>query len=317
MAEEVSQFLEMLSAERGASKNTIDAYNRDLHDFFDFLVDNNYSTVPTSVTHKIIEQYSIDLDARGLANSTLLRRRAALRQFFAFLLLDHKIDIDPTSRWEGAKTTRPLPKIIAINEIDKLVTACDNLKPFDKVRANCMLELMYGSGLRVSELVEMPLAAIPLQALKKHDIQAIIIKGKGAKERLVPLSPATINALEGWIEVRNEFMSQEKSKAPQFYELEQKYLFPAHTKEGHFGRRQFARLLYNLGKIAGVDVTKLSPHTLRHAFATHLLEGGADLRAVQVMLGHSDISTTQIYTHVAYEKLKNLLETKHPLAKKA
>lgn len=311
MIEETSTFLEMLSAERGASKNTIAAYERDLNDFFEFLSSHNHPIAPKEIDHKIIEKYSVDLDNRGLKNATLLRRRAALRQFFSFLLLEKMIDIDPTSRWEGAKTNRPLPKIVEVGEIDKLIAACEKLKPIEKTRAICMVELMYGSGLRVSELVELPFTAIPLSALQNHDIQAIIIRGKGSKERLVPLSPATLNAIKDWLSVREVTLPKELN----IKEKAQKYMFPANTAEGHFGRRQYARLLDKLGLIAGVDIAKLSPHTLRHAFATHLLEGGADLRAVQVMLGHSDISTTQIYTHVAYEKLKTMLEDKHPLGR--
>lgn len=305
---EIAIFLEMMVVERGASKNTTDAYKRDLNDFCEFIKKDKIE----QINYDDIADYAKDLDERGFSSSTTQRRRASLRQFFGFCLEENYISIDPTSRWEGAKPARSLPKTVEVSEIDLIIKATFELAPLDRFRAQCMLELTYGSGLRVSEMVGLPLSAISRRELKDGTLKAILIKGKGEKERIVPINHFAIEALQNWLDVREATIPEgtiNRVKA-------KKFLFPANTKEGHFGRRQFARLLDKLGLIAGVDISRLSPHTLRHAFATHLLEGGADLRAVQMMLGHSDISTTQIYTHVAYAKLKNVLETKHPLSKK-
>lgn len=302
MIEAINNFLEMMSAERGASKNTIDSYRRDLQDFLNFILQNYGEIGIKDINHDIISNYAINIAKRELSNATISRRRAALRQLFGFCQLENLITIDPTTRWEGVKQDRNLPKTIELNQIDALLNAAQTLDALDSLRAVCMIELCYSAGLRVTELVSLKLKTIPIKEVQNNTAKALIIYGKGGKERLVPLGEPSVEALKAWLEYR--LKTDEKSE----------FLFPAATKEGHFGRRQFARLLDKLGLEAGIDISKLSPHTIRHAFATHLLEGGADLRAVQMLLGHSDISTTQIYTHVASDKLKKLVASKHPLA---
>lgn len=311
LIEHIAIFLEMLAAERGASKNTIDAYRADLGDFTAFCLENNFSIEMTKINHSIVEKYANSLGKRGFSVGTSARRRAALRQFFKFCQIENYIEIDPTSRWEGAKAQRPLPKLLSPEQINALFEEIDNLDGIDALRARAMLELLYGAGLRVSELVSLNISSLPLALINKGEAKSFIIKGKGQKERLVPLGTLAQDALRKWLEVREmtipiSHIAKEKAA---------KFLFPANTKEGHFGRRQFARLLDKIGAAAGIDLNNISPHVLRHAFATHLLEGGADLRAVQTMLGHSDIATTQIYTHVAQSKLRNIVEEKHPLGK--
>ncbi len=311
MIEHTTIFLEMLAAERGASKNTIDAYRSDIGDFIAFCTQNKIDLKLETICHNTIEEYANSLGQRGFSEGTMARRRAALRQFFKFCQMENYIEIDPTSRWEGPKAPRPLPKLISAEQIDSLFNAIDELDEIDAIRARAMLELLYGAGLRVSELVSLSLASLPLAKIKNSEAKAFIIKGKGQKERLVPLGSLAQSSIQKWLEVREltiPISHGAKEKAA-------KFLFPANTAEGHFGRRQFARLLDKLGAKAGINLNNLSPHVIRHAFATHLLEGGADLRAVQSMLGHADIATTQIYTHVAQAKLRNIIEEKHPLGK--
>ncbi|MBN8649763.1 MAG: tyrosine recombinase [Caulobacterales bacterium] len=313
LIEALNQFFEMLIGERGSAKNSINSYRTDFLDFRNFLLPKFGEDFDLSlITHEIITEYANDLAQRGMKETTIQRRRSALRQFFFFCLQEKLIKIDPTTRWIGLKAARPLPKTLAISDVDALLNAISQLDGLEAIRAQTMLELIYGAGLRVSELVAIPLSSLPLKELSSGTANSMIIKGKGDKERLIPLGQHALNALKSWLEVRELSLPQSINNL----ERAKKYLFPANTKEGHFGRRQFARLLDKLGAIAGLDISKLSPHVLRHAFATHLLDGGADLRVVQTMLGHADISTTQIYTHVAYSKLKNLVENHHPLGKK-
>lgn len=297
-------FLEMIAVERGAARNTLDAYRRDLIDFQIFLQRNG--TGFDTATSQTIEAYARDLSERGLANATFSRRRAALRQFFAFAAQEGwRID-NPTSQWDGVGKARSLPKTVQTGEVEALIEAARTLGGWRGARALCLLELVYGCGLRVSELVGLPMSAMP-----KADAHAMLVKGKGGKERLVPLGSHARAALQTWLEVREQNMPIKEGKAP----LAMRYVFPARGKAGHLGRREFGRLLDDLALKAGLDPAKISPHVLRHAFATHLVEGGADLRAIQVMLGHADIATTQIYTHVADARLRTLVETVHPLAK--
>jgi integrase/recombinase XerD len=301
----VETFLEMIAVERGAARNTIDAYRRDLVDFSDFITSHHKSFDDAS--NDTIEAYARILAQRGLSNATLSRRRAALRQFFAFAHAEGWRVDDPTSRWDGVAKTRSLPKTLQTSDVDALIEAARSLGGWRGARALCLLELVYGCGLRVSELVGLPLKSLP-----KPDAPAMLVKGKGGKERLVPIGSHARTAIAAWVAVR----SQTVPKAGPGLELASKFVFPARGKAGHLGRREFGRLLEELALQAGLDPKNLSPHVLRHAFATHLVEGGADLRAVQVMLGHADIATTQIYTHVADARLKTLVETNHPLAKR-
>jgi integrase/recombinase XerD len=306
----VEAFLEMIAVERGASRNTLDAYRRDLVDFASFLLGQGSNFDQAS--NQNIEAYAQDLAIRGLSSSTTLRRRAALRQFFAFAHSEGWRTDDPTSRWDGVRKDRSLPKTLQITDVDALITAARSLVGWRGARALCLLELVYGCGLRVSELVGLPMIALP-----KPDMSAMLVRGKGGKERLVPMGTHAKAALFAWLEVRIHSLPKPSPKTDIMRDRASKFVFPAKGKAGHLGRREFGRLLDDLALAAGLDPKKLSPHVLRHAFATHLVEGGADLRAVQVMLGHADIATTQIYTHVADARLQKLVETSHPLATRA
>ena len=302
MNPQIEAFLEMIGVERGAARNTLDAYRRDLIDFSAFLAARNVETC--AADHRDIEAFAQDLSVRGLSSTTIARRRAALRQFYQFAVSEGWCPDDPTKRWDGPKRARTLPKTAEISDIDALLAAATRLKGWKAMRAACLIELVYGCGLRVSELVGLPMRAVP-----KPEAAAMRVKGKGGKERLVPLGSHARNALGAWLEVRVHSLPDGAQGGEAG-----KFLFPAKGKAGHFGRREFARLLEGLAIEAGLDPTKMSPHVLRHAFATHLVEGGADLRSVQVMLGHADIATTQIYTHVADARLTELVTQNHPLA---
>jgi integrase/recombinase XerD len=315
MEHKVEAFLEMITVERGAARNTLDAYRRDLNDFSDFIVSHKSSF--EGVSNELVEAYARNLATRGLSNATTLRRRAALRQFFAFAHSEGWRNDDPTSRWDGVRKARSLPKTLHTSDVDALIGAARALGGWRGARALCLLELVYGCGLRVSELVGLPMMALP-----RADASAMLVKGKGGKERLVPLGSHAKIALTAWLEERVHTLPKAVGPRP-FGKLDPlavlaaKFVFPAKGKAGHLGRREFGRMLEELALAAGLDPRKLSPHVLRHAFATHLVEGGADLRAVQVMLGHADIATTQIYTHVADARLQKLVETSHPLAVRA
>lgn len=305
MNSQIEAFLEMIGVERGAARNTLDAYRRDLLDFE--LVMTRHSLPLMSVDAAAVETYAHDLAVRALSPTTVARRRAALRQFYQFALAQGWRKDDPTRLWDGPKRSRPLPKTADIGDIEALLTAATALPGWKGVRARCLIELVYGSGLRVSELV-----GLPMRAVTRLEGDALRVKGKGGKERLVPLGHHARKALGLWLEQRSASLPA----GPRMTEGE-KFLFPAKGKAGHLGRREFARLLDELAAAAGLDPKKMSPHVLRHAFATHLVEGGADLRTVQIMLGHADIATTQIYTHVADARLTELVERAHPLAQKA
>jgi integrase/recombinase XerD len=307
MSPKVEAFLEMIAVERGAARNTLDAYRRDLADFAHFMI--SHKATFEAVSSEVVEAYARDIAFRGLSSSTTLRRRAALRQFFAFAYNEGWRSDDPTSRWDGIRKTRPLPKTLRTRDVDVLIASARALGGWRGARALCLLELVYGCGLRVSELVGLPMVALP-----KPDAPAMLVKGKGGKERLVPIGSHARLALSAWLEMRAVTLPPVGPKTDAQRELATKFVFPAKGKAGHLGRREFGRLLEELAVAAGLDPKKLSPHVLRHAFATHLVEGGADLRAVQVMLGHADIATTQIYTHVADARLQKLVETSHPLS---
>lgn len=307
MEHKVEAFLEMIAVERGAARNTLDAYRRDLADFNDFMA--SHKSTFDLVTNDLVEAYARNLALRGLSSATTLRRRAALRQFFAFAHSEGWRSDDPTSRWDGVRKARALPKTLQTSDVDALVSAARDLGGWRGARALCLLELVYGCGLRVSELVGLPMIALP-----RPDVSAMLVKGKGGKERLVPMGSHAKTALSAWLDMRAATLAKTGEKPDSSRTLSVKFVFPGKGKAGHLGRREFGRLLEELALAAGLDPKKLSPHVLRHAFATHLVEGGADLRAVQVMLGHADIATTQIYTHVADARLQKLVETSHPLA---
>ncbi len=293
----IEAFLEMLSAERGARANTLDAYARDLED-----ARAEMRGGLKAASAETIEAYVAGLAKRGLSPATARRRISALRQFYRFLLQENVRGDDPTSRLDAPKRARSLPKTLSSEEIERLIEAAET--PRDKA----LIELLYGAGLRVSELVSLPLRAAP-----KPGQAHMVVEGKGGKERIVALGRPALAALAAHLEARAGALPKAEAQR----EKAQRWLFPsASAADGKLTRRRVAQILEAASMKAGLDPARVSPHVLRHAFATHLVEGGADLRTVQTLLGHADIATTQIYTHVAEGRLKTLVETKHPLAKK-
>ena len=291
----IGAFLEMMSAERGASPNTLDAYGRDLLDASEFC--NGRLTRATAAQ---LAAWTNDLAERGLAPASQARKLSALRRFFRFLFEDGDRKDDPTARLDGPSPSRDIPDVLSREEVSRLINACE-----DDVRLACLVELLYGAGLRASELVSLTLGSLPRRKGGRWAGGDIIIRGKGGKERLCPLGRPALEALSNWLEERQA--SDAKVRAEDF-------VFPSRGASGHLTRRRLGQLLEALALEAGLDPARVHPHALRHAYATHLLQGGADLRAVQMLLGHADIATTQIYTHVLTDELQELLETAHPLA---
>lgn len=305
---QIEAFLEMMSAERGAAINTLEGYSRDLHDYASFLAGKKVEL--TQASSDQIRNYLEFLNDQGLAASTRQRRLSAVRQIHKFLYAEGIAQGNPADIIESPRTVRALPKVLSIDEVDLLLEAAkDNAfeargrKRLDACRLFCLLELLYATGLRVSELVSLPRAAF---AGNPH---LLTIKGKGGRERLVPVSRAAAGAVEQFQQIAKQYNERQAAEST--------FLFPSRGKMGHLTRQHFALALKNLAISIGLEAGKISPHVLRHAFASHLLEGGADLRAVQQMLGHADISTTQIYTHVLAERLKAVVEEHHPLAQNA
>ena len=292
-------FLEMMAAERGASANTLRAYEHDLADASGFLANRGIDL--TVARAEDIEAYFSELGARGLSPSTAARRRSSVRQFYLFVLGEGWRTEDPSRRVEAPRARRPLPKVLGREEVERLIDAAARKDGVGGARLAAMVEILYASGLRVSELVALPLAAVA------RDPAYLMVKGKGGKERLAPLNEAARRAIKAYIEVRGAFLPKGRKDNP--------WLFPSHGHGGRLTARRFAQLLDEAAEAAGLDPHLVSPHVLRHAFATHLLEGGADLRVVQTLLGHSDIATTQIYTHVTQDRLKEVVENKHPLSR--
>ncbi|HVI32759.1 site-specific tyrosine recombinase XerD [Phenylobacterium sp.] len=293
-------FLEMMAVERAAAKNTLTAYTRDLADAAGFLAARGRDLASASAED--VEAYFAALGARGLSPATAARRRAAVRQFYRFVLGETWRADDPSRRVEAPKKGRSLPKVLSREEMDRLIAAASARDGAQGLRLGCMVELAYASGLRISELTGLTLAALA------RDPAYLIVKGKGGKERLAPLNETARAAVKAYLEVRPQFLPPKDKANP--------WLFPSRGKGGRLTPRRFAQLLDEAAADAGIDPARVSPHVLRHAFATHLLEGGADLRVVQKLLGHADIATTQIYTHVAGDRLAQVMATKHPLAKK-
>jgi len=290
----------MMAGERAAAANTLSAYARDLADAEAFLAARRSDLSGASAEE--IEAYFASLGARGLAPATAARRRAAVRQFYRFVLGERWRDDDPSRRVDAPKRGRPLPKVLTRAEIDALIAAASARE--DEAAASrlaCMIELIYASGLRISELTALTQASVA------RDPAYLIVRGKGGKERLAPLNGAARLAIKAYLEVRPAFLPSGDKDNP--------WLFPSRGRSGRLTPRRFAQLLDEAARAAGVDAQKVSPHVLRHAFATHLVEGGADLRVVQTLLGHADIATTQIYTHVAQDRLREIVERKHPLAR--
>jgi integrase/recombinase XerD len=303
----VETFLNMLAAERGAAPNTLQAYRRDLDDFLAFLDRRSCALLATRQAE--IGAYLRSLSEAQLAPTSRARRLSAIRQLFKFLLGEGVIAEDPAHGLAGPKRGRTLPKTLSVTEVDRLIEAArrrtEHAKGREYVRAlrlHALIETLYATGLRVTELVTLP------RAVLNGDARILTIKGKGGRERIVPLTPAARTALDRYLNVGRDV---EDGLAPM---LETKWLFASRGAEGHLTRQRLGQDLKALAEEAGLDPERVSPHVLRHAFASHLLDRGADLRSVQQLLGHADISTTQIYTHVLEERLKQLVLEHHPLA---
>jgi integrase/recombinase XerD len=295
----IDAFLEMMAVERAAARNTLSAYERDLADATGFLTGRGRDLADAAAED--IEAYFQALGQRGLSPATAARRRASVRGFYRFVLGEGWRQDDPVRRVDAPKRGRPLPKVLSRAEIDALIAAAGAKDGAAGLRLGCMVELLYASGLRISELLALPLTAVA------RDPAFLIVKGKGGKERLAPLNGAAREAIKAYLPARIGFLAKGLKDSP--------WLFPSRAAAGRLTSRRFAQLLDEAARLAGVDPDKVSPHTLRHAFATHLLDGGADLRTVQKLLGHADISTTQIYTHVAGDRLRAVVEQAHPLSK--
>ena len=314
----INLFLDMLAAEQGAGDNTLDAYRRDLEDFSEFLARDkqNFAGVETQA----LRDYLADLDSRGFKSSSVARRLSAMRHLFRFLLLERIRSDDPAAILSGPKRGRGLPKVLSISDVDRLLVCAKALADAPEASASqrlralrmyCLLEVLYATGLRVSELVSLPLAA------SRRDARMIVVRGKGNKERLVPLNEPSRQAMADYLAAMEALKQEKKNNGPASKNSSaSKWLFPSFGESGHLTRQHFARELKELAAAAGLAPRLVSPHVLRHAFASHLLHNGADLRIVQTLLGHTDISTTQIYTHVVEERLKSLVRDLHPLAEK-
>jgi integrase/recombinase XerD len=301
-ARHVESFLEMLAAERNAAANTREAYGRDLGDFSAFL--RRRGGRLATADSEAIRAYLAHLAKAGMAARTAARRLSALRQFYRFLAAEGRRGDDPAATIDSPRQGRPLPKLLAEDEVGRLIAAAAGLGGDEGARMTALLELLYGAGLRVSELVGLPLAAV------LRDDRVIVVRGKGSKERMIPLGQPARAAIAAYLVVRPGFLARDADGRP----VPSVRLFPSRGASGHLTRQSFGLLLKQLAPLAGIAAARLSPHVLRHAFASHLLDHGADLRSVQMMLGHADIATTQIYTHVGSERLRRLVGEHHPLA---
>jgi integrase/recombinase XerD len=304
----VELFLDMLVSERGGAANTLEAYTRDLDDLTAFLAGRR-RTVATAATSDL-RAYLGDLAARDFKPASVARRLSAVRQLYRFLYAEGHRGDDPAAILEGPKRSRPLPKVLTIGDVDRLIATARRAaetaeaSASEQLRARrlyCLLELLYATGLRISELV-----ALPASAARRNE-RLLIVRGKGGKERMVPLNEASRSAMRAYASLLGETRDQAPSK----------WLFPSFGEDGHLTRQHAARELKSLAAAAGLRAAQVSPHVLRHAFASHLLHNGADLRVVQTLLGHADISTTQIYTHVLDDRLKSLVRDLHPLGEAA
>ena len=293
-------FLEMMAAERGAAAHTLTAYGRDLDDLSGFLSRRTLTVGDAAAAD--VEAWFADMGARGLSPSTAARRHSATRQFFKFAVAEGWRADDPSSGVDAPRQGRPLPKVLTRDEASRLIAAAGANDDAAGARLAAMIEILYAAGLRVSELVALPLAAV------SRAPAYLMIKGKGGKERLAPLGSAARVAIAHYLNTRSRFLPKGDKANP--------WLFPSRGASGRLTARRLAQMLDEAALAAGIDPARVSPHVLRHAFATHLLEGGADLRVVQTLLGHADIGTTQIYTHVTSERLREVVETRHPLSRR-
>lgn len=310
----VEAFLEMLTAERGAAMNTRQAYWRDLADVTQYLRKQKKSDLNKASTEELkeyLEDLTNKIHTKGenssqIAVRTVARRLSAMRQYYRYLVSENQRQDDPTTTIESPKQGRTLPKTMSEDEVALLIKTAGSSKKPDGIRLVSLLEMLYATGLRVSELVGLPMAAVG------ENMEFLMIEGKGGRERMIPLSEPAQKAITNYLEVRETFMGDENRA------LQEKAFYPSKTSQsGHLTRQRFAQLLKDLARDAEIEDGRVSPHILRHAFATHLLSRGADLRSVQKMLGHADIATTQIYTHIISEGLKDTVEEKHPMSKES
>jgi tyrosine recombinase XerD len=301
----IESFLDMMGAERGAADNTLEAYRRDLEEFAGWIAKRG-STL-REAGRDDVRAYLTALSASGAASTSQARKLSSLRQFYGFLYADGIRTEDPTVAVEAPKRGRPLPKILSREEMRCLLETAEKQAEDNEegIRLTCIVEMLYASGLRVSELAALPLAAV------RSKNGFLLVKGKGGKERLAPLNETARAAIARWLQVRENFLPKGEMRP-----AADRFLFPSRGVEGHLTRRRLHQMMKALSLQAGIDPEKLSPHVLRHAFATHLVEGGADLRSVQTLLGHADIATTQIYTHVARDRLAATVASAHPLARR-
>jgi integrase/recombinase XerD len=291
----------MMVAERGAARNTIEAYRRDLLHFGDHVSSRNQRLAEADPD--ALRSYLEEMAATGASLRTAARRLSALKQFFRFLAAEGVRKDDPSATIDTPRAGRPLPKYLSENEVTCLLEAASLRRDAGGLRLAALLEVLYATGLRVSELVGLPMSAIT------RDGRMLIVRGKGGKERMVPLTDPAIEAVQAYLGVRDRYLPASSSRTGS------PWLFPSRSREGHLTRVRFGQLLKELAAEAGLAPARVSPHVLRHSFASHLLAHGADLRSLQQMLGHADISTTQIYTHVLDERLHALVDTAHPLAR--
>ncbi|WP_170409550.1 tyrosine recombinase [Ruegeria arenilitoris] len=301
----ISSFLQAQAAELGAANNTLLAYGRDLKDFAAWL--QRRKTNFAEAERDQIEAYLIDCDAQGLAQSTRARRLSAIKQIYRFAFEEGWRDTNPAIQIKGPGRQKRLPKTLDVPEVDRLLQAARQTgrTKADRVRNTCLMEVLYATGMRVTELVSLPVSSA------RGDPRMLLVLGKGGKERMVPLSPPARDALAVWLVERDDAEDQVVADGGQ----RSKFLFPSRGKSGHLTRHMFFLLVKELAVQGGVSPEKVTPHTLRHAFATHLLANGADLRSIQTLLGHADVATTEIYTHVLDERLAELVLEHHPLAK--
>lgn len=298
-------FLEMLSASRGASIATLTSYRTDLDDFLHHAGAKQWAM--EGVTHQNLNAYLLNLTERGMAASSLARKRSALSQWFKFLVSEKIRKDNPILLTAKPKRKRDLPSVLSKDEVKRLVKRAHEDGSAEGVRLCALMELIYASGMRVSELVTLTLSNLQTNPKDKSIVPYFMVRGKGEKDRIVPLHATAIAALQRYLQIRDSFLSEKETS---------KWLFPDPVKLGRLSRQKFAKQLKTLCAEAGIDPERCSPHTMRHSFATHLLEGGADLRVIQELLGHADIGTTQIYTHVASSRLAKTVTSHHPLAKK-
>jgi integrase/recombinase XerD len=302
----ISTFLEARAAELGAARNTQLAYGRDLLDFGGWLTRRGGDFA--SAGREAIEDYLVQCDAQGLSKATRARRLSSIRQLYRFACDEGWRTDNPALRLSGPGRTQRLPQTLSEAEVTRLIAAARarGRTPEDRLRDTALFELLYATGLRVSELVSLPLAAV------RGDPRMILVRGKGDKERMVPLSTPARAALAGWLQHRDagEEDARRTGRAPS------RYLFPGDGSAGHLTRQYFHHLVKDVAVLAGMSPARVTPHVLRHAFATHLLAHGADLRVIQTLLGHADVATTEIYTHVLEDHLQDLVLTRHPLARK-